>query len=250
MILLLLSLISSAPSHAETLLGHNLTPTSGTLHQGEITAGTYALAVGLSESFTVGTSPWLAWLYNMPALSVKYGYDTDGFINRIALEQIFFKTFAYGLDMYQQQSSWTRVTATHRFDDFYSLHGNLGVQYFWDDSVPFSMRPIPTNGTPLTLSTSLLHQVNFTDFWGAFFETGLLGVNYPNRYAHFGVSTFFQWQGGYLQLGISKTYPIGSELIQTDQFGVYENSRGEWRASIYRKDAAPIHPEIQLQLLL
>lgn len=250
MMWLLLCLFSANFARAETLLGHNLTPTSNTLHQGEITAGTYALAVGLNENVTVGTSPWLVWLYNMPALSVRYGLETEGFFTRVSVEQLFFKTFKYGYNMYQQQSSWTRITATRRFDGFYSLHGNLGLQYFWDDAVPFSMRPIPTNGTPITLSVSTLHELHFTDSFGAFFETGLLGVNYPNRYAHVGLSGFYKWSRGYVQIGISKTYPIGPEYISLNQFEIWENDQGEWRASVYRKSPAPIHPEVQFQLML
>lgn len=244
------SFLISLPSGAETLLGHNLTPTTSTLHRGEIMAGTYALAVGLSDEWTVGTSPWLLWMYNMPALSTRFGFETGGFFDHVTLEQLYFKTFKFGYDMYRQESTWTRVTASRRYNHFYTLNANLGLQYFWNDQVPFSMRPIPTNRTPITWSTGILHELHFTESWGAFLETGLLGFNYPNRYAHVGLSGFYQWSKGYVQLGISKTMPIGPDRIQISQFEIWENDAGVWRASVYRKNAAPIHPEIQVQILL
>jgi hypothetical protein len=250
MIFALIALLLAPLANAETLLGHNLTPTSGTLQQGEITAGSYALAIGITDHLTLGTSPWLIWMYNMPALSARYSFDLDGLFTRLTVEQLFFKTFHYGANMYQQESGWTRVTASRRFDHFYTLHTNLGLQYFSDDTVPFSLRPIPTNQTPITWSTSILQELNFTESFGAFVESGLLGLNYPNRYAHFGLSGFYKWSKGYLQLGLSKSIPIGPEQIQTSQFQVWQNSDGAWRASVYRKSPAPFHPEIQVQILL
>lgn len=213
-------------------------------------AGSYALAAGVTDQLTLGTSPWLIWAYNMPALSARYAFELDGFLTRLTVEQLYFKTFHYGYNMYDQESEWTRVTATRRFDHFYTLHANLGLQYFVNDRVPFSMRPIPTNRTPITWSASFLQELNFSESFGAFVESGLLAFNYPNRYAHVGLSGFYKWPAGYIQLGFSKTLPIGPDRIRTSQFEIWENSEGAWRASVYRKNPAPFHPEVQVQILL
>ena len=241
------SCVSSAS--AEPLLGHNLTPTSNTLNAGQTMIGTYAIAYGFTDSLTVGTSPWLIVQYNMPAISVKYAFPVNEVITRLQIEQLYLKTFDFGWDRYKQESIWTRITASHRFDEHYTLHVNYGFQYFWDDTVAFSMRPTPVHHTPVTMSFSTLSEISFTDQFGIFAEAGILGLNYSNKYLQVGLSGFWKWSTGYIQLGVSRSYEIGPEYTTLADYTEWTNMYGVDRHSIFKYTRNPFHPELQLEFL-
>ena len=126
-----MTLAAEECSNTGLLLGHNFTPTSYTLPGRKLTFGNYALAYGITDSWTIGTSPWLILSYNMPMLETKFGFCLDSFIQRLSIDANYFKTFSYGRSLFQQESTFVRVTGSHRFSEAYTLHLSLGHQYFF-----------------------------------------------------------------------------------------------------------------------
>jgi hypothetical protein len=217
------------------LLGHNLTPTSYTLEKGAITAGTYALAYGVTDRLTIATSTWLDYAYNMPNFDVRYSFRLSDFIQNANFESIYFKTFNYGAGTYRQESLFERFVGTRYFAPSYTLHVSLGYQYFFEDEYPFSLRLRPGNGSRYNLDFSTLSEIHLTEHLGVFVELGTLGLNYAVPYLHTGLSVFGKWNWGVIQLGMSRSKSF--RPVQTGIAG-YEFTDTVW------------HPEVQLQFNL
>jgi hypothetical protein len=246
--------LDHSPNHSSVLLGHNLTPTSYTTQKGQVLAGAYEIAYGITDQLMVGTSPWMIIGYNMPMVNFKYGFTPDLIFDHASIETMYFKTFSYGWNRYKQESTWLRLTGTNQFSSNYSLHTSFGFQYAFTDVVSFSMRPPPLNNTPITLSLSALQEIHFSKNVGMFAESGLLGFNFPNRYLHVGASGFWQWATGYIQLGLSKTFQIGPQRLNIDsipynmwQGHQWKISEGKYSSTIYYASNEPFHPEIHIQ---
>ncbi len=215
------------------LFGHNLTPTSYTLADKQLTLGTYVVGYGLSENVTIGTCPWLVLAYNMPMIEMKVAFHPDIFFERISIDANYFKTFPYARNLYEQESTFLRVTGTHKFTEIYSLHVSVGHQYFFNDNRPFSLRLIPGNGSRTNLSLSTLNEINLIGNLGMFVELGLIGLNYSVPWLHTGLSGFYWWGWGLIQFGYSRTVSLG---------GVRYYVGGDNATVVYW------HPEIQFQV--
>ncbi len=224
-------------------IGHNVSPTSYTLAADELTLGSYAVGYGITDNWMIATSPWMIVNYNMPMIATRFAFASDSVIHRFAIEFDYFKTFEYGFNLFKQESFFVRMVATHRFSKNYAMHANAGYQHFYDDNSPYSLRPVWNLSDPTTLSIGALHEVNVAKDLGFFFETALLGVNYPVMYAHIGASIFARSSWGFVQLGVSRSMPLGSPgwylVTQRDGSEQYTFMRG-----------ASFHPEIQLQFSL
>lgn len=206
------------------LIGHNLTPTTDTLGAKQWTLGTYFVGYGITDQWTVGTSPSMIAFYNMPTLSSRYGFTGEKVLfDRYAIEATYMKAFYFGLNKYDQEAIFSRLTGTKVFSPSYSLHVSAGYQYFFSEKKPYSLRLKPGNHSESTVSFSTLHQINLDDGWGIFLELGALGLNYVTPYLHTGISLFLQQAEGWTWLvGISRSTSLGG----TD---------------------AKLHPEIQIQ---
>lgn len=218
------------------LLGHNLTPTSYTIPEGHFTPGTFAVAYGITGDWSIGTSPWIIAAYNMPMIESKFGFRTDTFFQHASLDLNYFRTFEYGFNFYKQESTFVRLTGSHRFSETYTLHISAGHQYFFDDTKPYSLRLIPGNGSRTNLSLSTLNEFHlFAKGLGVFAEVGLMGLNYSVPWLHTGLSAFYYRNWGLFQLGVSRTVSLGRVP--------------------YYVNAGPVtvaywHPEIQIQFFL
>jgi hypothetical protein len=217
------------------LIGHNFTPTSYTLPKGHLTAGNYAVAYGLTDELTIGTSPWMIVAYNMPMIEVKYGFETRGFLQRLSFDFNYFKTFQYGFNRLQQESTFLRVTATHKFTSWYTLHLCAAHQYFIDATRAFSLRLIPGNGSRTNLQFTTLNEFHVTRNIGFFVELGLVGLTYSVPWTHWGLSAFVSGNWGLFQFGLSRTASLAPVPVTGDG----------WLANFTFG-----HPEIQLQILI
>jgi len=234
---------ASSPSRAELprLLGHNFTPTTYTLAEDVVTIGTYGIGYGISDDVSISTSSWLDVSYNMPNLGIRYATDVDGFVDRFAIEPMYFKTFPYFYNDYEQESFFVRTTVAKNFSDFYVLNASLGYQYFINDRRAFSLRLEPgLSRSKHHLSLSTLHELYISQHLGVLLELGLAGLNYDTLYSQLGTSVFVRWSWGLLQLGLSRTRSLGE--VDLDRWYRFDDGRianyGE--ISIY-------HPEVQLQ---
>lgn len=224
--------MTSTALEMPVLWGHNLTPTTYTLKKNQVTAGTYVLGYGVTDNFMICTSPWIDLLYNMPSIDGRYLIaEIKDF--RFLLDVSYFKTFQYLRNVYQQNSTFVRAVASQRFSSFYTIHEAFDYQYFWDETVPYSLDPTP--GFQYTTSVSTLHEIHWFKHIGTFLEAGVLGLNYNTPYLHLGASAFGTWKNWMFQIGVSRSSSMGMEYAITNNYGYWYLSRVLW------------HPEIQLQ---
>ncbi len=255
-LLIFLSLTTSAAEDStqtsipQYLAGHNLSPTTDVLPEGKTILGTYVYGYGLTDRWMIATCPWLIVGYNMPNVGIKYSTPSHSIFKQVSSEFLYFKTINYGLKWYRQNSLWWRNTGTIEVLPQYSIHSNLGFQYFFDDSAPFSMRPPTLTNTPITLSISTLHQYEFDSKWGTFAEFGLLGANYSNKYLQIGASVFYRFASGYIQLGISQSVRLGPKVLPDQPIREWIDNLGDSHSSVFYLFQSPIHPEIQIQFYL
>lgn len=217
------------------LLGHNFTPTSYTLPVRRVALGNYAVAYGITDSWTIGTSPWLILAYNMPMLETKIGFCLDSFVQRVSIDVNYFKTFSYRRNLYQQESTLIRVTGSHQFSEAYTLHLSLGHQYFFDNTRPFSLHLISGNGSRSSFNLTTLSEIHVISGLGAFIELGLAGLSYSVPWFQAGLSGFYSWSWGLVQFGYSRTVSLGEGPYYAD---------GLLATVVYW------HPEIQIQFLM
>jgi hypothetical protein len=242
--------------------GHNLTPTSDVLSRGQAVLGTYAIGYGMTDRFTVGTSPFIIGFYNMAVIDLRYALIRDnGF--QFTVEDLYFKSLPYknlGMhDQYHQESTFLRLTASQTISSFYTLHFSSGHQYFWNSDSPYSLNPNP--GQPYVLSVSTLHELHFSSHFGCFIEVGVLGLNFANAfkasdptgiplqksgpYSHLGLSFFYQSDLLMVQLGVSRS--------QTTVYAATRQSERDFSPITERQfwyDVPMYHPELQLQFYL
>jgi hypothetical protein len=225
-------------SDQAVLFGHNLTPTSYTLHRHETTIGYYVLGYGITENWTVATCPWIDYFYNMPMINTKYNFlATENY--RITVDLNYFKTFQFAENLYEQTSFFGRLVGSDKFSSLYTLHTSFGYQYFWDDAKTYSLFLTPDNGERYTLSLSALNEFHWTKHFGNFIEVGVLGMNYEVPFYQLGLSFFYTWDWGMVQLGASQSISfrplaysltVGTSSPQTE-YGTLQAT----------------HPEVQLQ---
>ena len=214
------------------LWGHNLTPTTYTLKKNQVTAGTYVLGVGLTDSLMICTSPWIDVLYNMPSIDGRFlAIDSNDF--RFLIDVSYFKTFEFLRDAYEQNSTFIRLITSQKFSNFYTAHASFDYQYFWDETQPYSLDPTP--GFQYVTSISTLHEMHWFKHFGTFLEAGVLGMNYTTPYLHLGASAFGTWKNLMVQVGVSRSSSMGMEYVSGPNYGYWYLSRILW------------HPEIQLQ---
>jgi hypothetical protein len=73
-------------------LGHNASPSSYALSAGQVTAGNFGIAVGITDHITIATSPWLWASYEAANIHVKWVAERDnGF--RVGALVSYFETF-------------------------------------------------------------------------------------------------------------------------------------------------------------
>jgi hypothetical protein len=222
-----------APPYLE---GHNLTSTTYVLAPHQWTVGTYALGYGVTEKLTIATTPWLDLIYNMPTLEAKYAVAIDDRW-RWSEEILYFQTQPYLRNHYKMTAVMDRIGASYKFNDVVTLHSQFVSFYYFDETVPFSLRLTPDNDQKYELAVGLLLETHLSEHWGTFMELGAIGLNYANVYTHLGSSLFYQFSSGYVQVGISDSFT--ARWVNYSQNGTTTSSYGEIQ-SVY-------HPEVAIQ---
>ncbi|MES3036588.1 MAG: hypothetical protein V4736_01655 [Bdellovibrionota bacterium] len=174
-------------------VGHNLSATSDVLGRGQCSAGVQVLGCGVTNRFTLGTSPWLVKDYRMASIGVRYLLSEDG-DNRWAIQSNYFKTFrkrniqASMLDDYQMEALWLMLVRTLKMEDHYKVHINLHTNYYWDQKMPFSLRRPYPNANPLQVNLTTLHELELVGGWFSFIEVGFLDLLNAPLHGHMGSS--------------------------------------------------------------
>ncbi len=165
--------------------GHNLSATSDVLESGHCIMGLEILACGVTDSVTIGGSPWMYIDYNMYSLAARVLISEDAEKNRWAFQLNYFKTYKeravdddtlYEANYYQMEAVWLMFIRTLTFDDHYRLHLNFHANYYIDERMPFSLRRPFMEKTPYQFNFTLLHEVDLVDGWFIFGEMGVLDL--------------------------------------------------------------------------
>ncbi len=250
--------------------GHNVFTTSHILKSGQSTGGNYFFGYGLNDYLMVASSPWVWLNYGLANIELKVASLPVPDESRYSLEVIGFKDLGAHWTSYDQDSAFIRLTDSVPVYPDYVCHFGLGFQYFWNEKIPFSLRPFPWNSSHSTVSFGALHEIHFNSLNRLQIETGILGLNYKIPYLHIGLSIHHIYSWGYIQFGFSASvrpsvqappapnpatdlagYNSWREKYISDQYSDYNIELND-----ARDDLPPflrrllVHPEIQIQFKL
>lgn len=246
--LFILSLLCTPANAQDFILGHNLTPTTAVLNAGDSMLGTYAAGYGLTDKLTIATSPWLDISYNMPNVGLKYALPSGSDHTSFVIESLYFKTYPYGEKLFEQESYFLRLTYGLEFFGVWNPYLSVGYQYFVNDKRAYSLRAIPQQDDPRTASVSLLQIFNVHGNLAFLIELGVLGLNYPVPFNHYGASMNVRVMNWMLQFGFSASRSreaIDYEIDGDSRMYWSGTSKGRTQHDIVRI----IHPEIQVEYI-
>jgi hypothetical protein len=231
--------------------GHNLSPTTSTLSKGEVTAGIYVVGVGITDDVMVGVSPWFNHYYNMNNAVVKaklYSDDSKSFGIQTAYFKSQNKADLYDDDKYyQMEASISNLIMTNRINSIYSISSNISYHYYFDETVPFSIRRESFKDEPYQLNISTFHEVSLEDNYSVGLELGALGLNYLYPQLITGVSFNYKGKRWQMQLGLSFTGTTAGYLSNQS----LDNNKAMNGYTSQDKEKGKLdfsaHPEIQLQ---
>ena len=254
-----LNLNSSKLSSKENLkikktFGHNMTPNTYTLSQGDCVAGFYISSCGLTNNFMVGTSPWLYLNYNSQTLAARYAFNLNSH-QRLGLQSTYISSYELPNveNAYFMESIRSHLTLTTFETSLITTHISLTYEFFFEETRAHSYRRNPFNDQPYQFSLTHLTEFNISDRYSIQGEWGMHGLNYVYPQIYTGFSFIFKTKNSAFQLGASmngapRSY-FSSEKIDT-QFDYLDN-RGTTKSGIDGKYLAQrdfaIHPEIQWQ---
>ncbi len=225
-------------------VGHSLTQTSYTLPKGKWMMGSFALGYGITDDVTLGTSPWLVTLYNMPnvILRTKKSLSTSA---AVGLQLGYMKTQNYLRSLYEMETFYGNLIFSQVFHRNLRSHFQVNAMYFRNDEVPFSIR-VQNSTTPLQLSLSNVNEITAykkknTEF-GFGLELGVLALNEELPYFHGGVSIYRKVKNLFLQVGLSLS---ASDNISVSDLGYVGQSSLPEGSEDFREIVT--HPEIQVQ---
>jgi len=224
-------------------VGHSLSQTSYTLPKGKWMVGTFALGYGISNNITLGTSPWLLTLYNMPnvLLRTKKEISTS---SAIGLHIGYMKTAEYLRNEYEMELLYGNLIYSFVVNKNIRTHFQANLMNFISESRPFSIRvsrPTLTSQISLSnISEVAVYKKGSHEFgFGA--EVGYLGVNESRPYMHGGFSIYRKTKNLFLQAGLSLS---ASNNVGVSDFSYVGQGNlppgGEFREIL-------THPEIQVQ---
>jgi hypothetical protein len=218
------------------LWGHLLTPTSSVLKRGDWSVGTLAVAYGLSDWLTIGSSPWLWGAYNMAQVSLRAALPAgDDRHWQLGLQGQLFKTYLDSdSSRYRQSSVTVTPVLSARLSSVWNVHLAATAMYFWNDDRPFSLRMQNGDSGPWMLALSALQIADLTERWRLQAEVGTVGLNYVDPYLHTGLSMAYQAPEWTAQIGLSSTRHLGSprQALQPTSFKAIDS----------------VHPEVQVQV--
>ncbi len=231
------------------LFGHNLTPTTSTLKKNVYSVGSYAMAFGLTDRFTIATSPWLYSEYNMYSAIGRYSLPFKD--AELGTQLAYFKTDRMGSDFYQMEAVSVSTGYSWNVTNLYRLTLSGNYMYFFDETIPFSLRREPYNNQPFQLSLSTLHEGRFSKTVGFAAELGVLGINYSYPQAHFGASVNYKSAQWVVQAGYSQTLTLSDpSAVRQQAKNQRQNEDGsltQYQNQRARSSDFSLHPEFQVQ---
>lgn len=239
--------VYSSDEGAPKLLGHNLSNTSNVLDPGECTIGFLHAGCGVSEKLTVGSSPWMALSYKMAALALRYQLSHSAnqqesfqlsylktFEKRynyfeVEKDEFGFKNSVEKFRGYEMESLWMMYVRSKKLAPHFTLHYNFHINYYFNETAPFSLRRPYEDPSPWQLNATTLFEVDLYKGWFIQGELGLLDIINSPVHTHAGVSLGWKWSKGYISLGFSQTSTFKALFSPDDRedYGYYLISREE-----------------------
>ncbi|MCB0422442.1 MAG: hypothetical protein KDD61_15690 [Bdellovibrionales bacterium] len=229
----------TSKSKKPIIFGHNLGVTTQTLNRGDVTLGNFVAGVGVTDNFTIATSPWLLNSYNMYSLVSRYRYAIQDNLS-LGWQMVYFKTDTFYPNIYQMEAISNSVTLGFQINPIYQFNLTVNHSFFWDETIPYSLRLEPFTDDPYQFSISTLQVIEILENYGASIELGVLGANYKYPYAHAGLSIHYMTTSWLMQFGISASAIAGT-------FDVYTQTQAQATIDEPNAVATVIHPEIHIQ---
>ena len=234
--------------------GHNMTPNSYTLNQGDCVVGFYIAGCGVTDNFMIGTSPWLYLNYNSNTIAGRYAFNLNKH-HRIGLQSLYIKSHENytGFSGYIMETVRSNLTLTTYESNLLTTHLALTYEHFFDETRAHSLRRNPLNDQPYQISVTHLTEFSINDRYSIQGEWGMHGVNYHYPQLWTGFSFLFKSKNSVVQLGASMNGTATSYFSSSkqDTQGDFIDNKGttfygEDGKFLARRDFA-IHPEIQWQ---
>lgn len=257
-------------------VGQNLSITTETLRQGHCSIGLQLVGCGLTDRLTFGTSPWMWDDYQMANIGFRQAFDVAA-DERWAVQAIYFKTTAperaqaapdiIPLDSFEQPASQTPVSGTYEMEAYwlivartkimspsYRLHLNGHLNYYVDETMPFSLRRPSLTKSPWQVNLTMLHELKLVDTWSLWGELGVLDLLRDPMRVHTGASLAKSWGSlsGHIGFTLTSTpEALFSPLSRVDyqqilRFSSWKGYDRELDPERVRMDYA-LHPEFSLQ---
>jgi hypothetical protein len=244
-------------------IGHNVSMSGRTLDKNEISVGTLFVGYGLTDTWTVGISPFVLLNYKMYNAVSRWAWDLNS-RDRILFQTEYFKTFGnedeedrprreycsqipddnycrnskpeYGFTDFKMEAWDGKLTYSRQMASFYRMNITASYYYYIDDERPFSLRMDPQNGDRYAVNLTSLHELRVNKSFFVNLEGGFWGMNYQYPYIHLGATLNLQPEKSHFLAGagISSTFSPSFPEEKAIRFAGYD-SRGA------------IHPEIQVQ---
>jgi len=226
--------------------GHNLSPTTHSLKENQVTFGSYLIGYGLTDHLLIATSPWIYSNYNMSNLALKYTNSLNDRWNYVS-QTIYFKTFNGFSNRYKMESIMTSLGVSTQISKDVEVTFNFNYMFYWDETLPFSLRRETLNDQPYQYNFTALFEFMPESDLGVLIELGALGINYKYPQVISGFSVHYKMSHFLIQLGISITGTPKSYFNSTRyDYNQHKISKEFIDEESVKRDFS-IHPEIQLQ---
>lgn len=234
-------MIEIKPTAKSLLFGHSLSPTTETLTKGVWTLGTTVAGYGITDQLLVGTSTWMFYDYNSPNLVLRHRWSLgNSFFDEFAAQLLYLKSSNFYPNFYRMEVGMMWLTWRKKVNPNYTFYLAANGMYFWDETLPFSLRRNPGHDRADQYSLTTLHVLSFTEYLGLSLELGVLGLDYTKPLFHNGYSFFYKNNTWVAQVGISiSASPYNLERLFSQSQDTATNNHDYYDYSI--------HPELQIQ---
>lgn len=238
-------------------LGHNLTATSHLIPKGQCAIGFQATGCGLSPSLAVAFSPWLAADYRMTNFFIRLKWASVQnltFGHQLAYFKSTRQPPLYSTrDAYNMEAVWNSFLLTQVIAPDLKVHWNQHVNYYLEESHPFSLRRPSINRTPWQFNTSMLIEADLIQGFFMLGELGLLDWTRPPNHFHFGASMGrksrnWEWHGGFsISATLASWFTQGTRTDLQGQNLPYELGQNQAYSEQEMDQDFSLHPEFSVQ---
>ncbi len=238
------------------LLGHNLSMTSYVLKKGECTFGFVFTGCGINDKSSLGFSPWLVHDYKMMSVGWRQQLRTKK-RTASAIQAIYFKTYEdreNSDNSYKMEALWLTGVHSKIYTRTFAAHYNFALNYYFDETMPFSLRRPYRDPVPAQANASILLESKLYKTWFMLGELGLLDMLNDPLHTHAGLSVGHKWKKGYIYFGFTYTSTFHA-MFEPTKRSDYQQELAESRGPAYEGDLSPskvkydysIHPEMSFQ---